>query len=93
MPPDSHTVRYEPRRDLLALRSLGGAGGASVSNTWNSAVISAFETTNDALGRRTDRQDSGEEFNHTQTNVLGYKDRSEVASAAQRKPIRKGTKM
>ncbi len=61
---------YEPHRDLIA----------AVSNTWNGALVSAFDYANDALGRRTARADSLPAAAPVQ-NVFGYNARSEVTSA------------
>ena len=58
---------YESHRDLLA----------TVFNRWNGSLVSSFAYTNDALGRRTRRIDSG-----SRTNDFGYNIRSELASAA-----------
>jgi hypothetical protein len=50
-----------------------------VSNTWDSALVSAFDYTNDALGRRTARLDAQPAQDPVQ-NVFGYNQRSEVNS-------------
>jgi RHS repeat-associated protein len=65
---------YEPHRDLIA----------AVSNTFGGTLVSAFDYANDALGRRTERADSGTAFASTQANAFGYNARSEVASADMR---------
>jgi RHS repeat-associated protein len=57
---------YEPHRDLLA----------AISNRWNGSLVSSFAYTNDALGRRTRRVDSG-----SRANNFGYNGRSELANA------------
>ena len=65
------TKAYEPHRDLIT----------SVSNLWGASVISAYDYTNDDLGRRVARQDSGLTFAHSQANAFDYNLRSEVTSA------------
>ena len=62
---------YEAHRDLIA----------SVSNTVDSVVVSRFAYTNDALGRRTGREDSGREFSGAIPNTFGYNVRSELIAA------------
>jgi len=61
---------YEPHRDLIA----------AVSNTFGGTLVSAFDYTNDAIGRRTARIDAQPALNPVQ-NVFGYNSRSEVQSA------------
>lgn len=65
------TRSYEPNRNLIT----------SVTNSFNDNLISAFDYTNDAIGRRTARLDfqpAGVEI----TNAFGYNVRSEVTTAA-----------
>ena len=57
---------FEPNRDLIA----------SVTNAWNGAAVSSFAYTNDELGRRTARVDSG-----LTQNSFGYNMRSELVNA------------
>ena len=57
---------YEPHRDLIV----------SITNAWNGAAVSSFAYTNDELGRRTARVDSG-----LTQNSFGYNIRSEVIEA------------
>ena len=57
---------FEPNRDLIA----------SVTNAWNGAAVSRFAYTNDELGRRAARVDSG-----LTQNSFGYNIRSEVIEA------------
>ena len=65
------TKTYEPHRDLVS----------SVVNTGAMFLISSYEYENDAIGRRTQRQDWT--YNGvTSTNVFGYNSRSELADAA-----------
>jgi len=61
---------YEPHRDLIT----------AVSNAFGGTLISAFDYTNDALGRRTARMDAQPTHDPVQ-NVFGYNARSEVNSA------------
>jgi RHS repeat-associated protein len=60
---------FEPNRDLIT----------AVSNFWESATVSSFGYSNDALGRRTARTD----FNGSVAtpNAFGYNQRSEVTNA------------
>ncbi len=51
---------YEPRRNLIT----------SISNLWDSTLISAFDHQNDALGRRTDRIDAGGGLPSARTKVF-----------------------
>jgi len=60
---------YEPNRDLIT----------SVSNTFDTATISAFIYENDAFGRRTARTDVTPTL--TVNNAFGYNFKSEVTSA------------
>jgi YD repeat-containing protein len=63
------TVRcYEPNRDLITV----------VENHAGADLISRFDYENDAIGRRTQRIDSG---SATATNAFGYNPRSELSSA------------
>jgi YD repeat-containing protein len=62
----TRSVSYEPQRDLIA----------SVTNAWNSALISSFDYVNDEIGRRTARTDNG-----SVANQFAYNVRSEVATA------------
>ena len=61
---------YEPRRDLIA----------SVSNTWDGTLVSAFAYSSDEAGRRTRRIDATPGL--SVTNAFGYNPRSEVTEAA-----------
>ncbi len=70
----TRTVTYETNRNLVDI----------VENTYGAAAISKFDYTNDAIGRRTGREDSGSAFASTQGNVFGYNLRSEVESATMR---------
>jgi RHS repeat-associated protein len=70
----TRTVAYEANRNLVN----------TVTNTWNASTISAFDYTNDAAGRRTNREDSGSAFASTLTNTFGYNSKSEVTSANMR---------
>jgi RHS repeat-associated protein len=65
------TVLFEPHRDLL-VRIRAQAGGT---------VISQYDYTSDALGRRTGREDSGVAFGVAVGNEFGYNHRSEVIAA------------
>ncbi|MCC5845950.1 MAG: RHS repeat-associated core domain-containing protein [Verrucomicrobia bacterium] len=56
----------------------------TVSNTWDTTLISRFDYTNDKAGRRTARGDSGAAFTSTQNNTFGYNDRNEVTTATMR---------
>ena len=57
---------YEPDRNLIS----------SISNLWNTTSISTYAYGNDAIGRRTNRIDSG-----SITNAFGYNVRSELVDA------------
>ncbi len=57
---------FEPNRDLIS----------SVTNAWNATPISSFAYTNDDIGRRTVRIDSG-----LTQNSFGYNMRSELVNA------------
>ena len=59
---------YEPHRNLIA----------SIENTHSNNVISRFDYTNDEIGRRIARVDSGEAFSETAFERYAYNDRSEV---------------
>ena len=62
---------YEPNRDLVT----------QVRNETQAGVISQYDYSNDALGRRVSRYDSGLAFAQPQANTFGYNQRSEVTSA------------
>ena len=62
---------YEPDRDLIA----------TVHNRYGDRTISRFDYTNDEIGRRIARVDSGEAFAETAFERYGYNDRSELISA------------
>ncbi len=55
-----------------------------VENVHDTTTISKFDYTNDAIGRRTAREDSGSAFALTQANVFAYNQRSEVVEALMR---------
>ena len=57
---------FEPNRDLIS----------SVTNAWDATPISSFAYTNDEIGRRTARVDSG-----LTQNSFGYNMRSELVNA------------
>ncbi|MDD2230706.1 MAG: hypothetical protein PHY48_15070 [Candidatus Cloacimonetes bacterium] len=60
---------FEPNRNLTT----------SVSNLWNTSVISSFDFMNDSIGQRTSRTDY---YNgSTVINTFGYNDRREVINA------------
>ena len=59
---------YEPDRDLIA----------AVQNRFGNRTISRFDYTNDDLGRRIARVDSGEAFDEIAFERYAYNDRSEV---------------
>ena len=59
---------YEPDRDLIA----------TVHNRYGNRTISRFDYTNDEIGRRVARVDSGEAFSETAFERYSYNDRSEV---------------
>lgn len=59
---------YEPDRDLIA----------TVHNRYGNRTISRFDYTNDEIGRRVARVDSGEAFTETAFERYSYNDRSEV---------------
>ncbi|HNS39985.1 MAG TPA: RHS repeat-associated core domain-containing protein, partial [Promineifilum sp.] len=68
------TRSYEPNRDLIT----------AVENSLlsvPSVVISRYDYTNDAIGRRTEMEKSGTAFSQTDSIAYGYNDRSEVVSA------------
>ena len=61
---------YEPHRDLLT----------QVQNYINGGVISQYDYTNDALGRRTAITRSGSMMTESRTDAYGYNDRNELVS-------------
>ena len=74
----TRTVDYEPDRNLIA----------SVVNTFGANLISRFDYTNDALGRRTQRLDTpGGAGILPATNSFTYNVRSELASALFPSPL------
>ena len=64
---------YEPHRNLIA----------SIENTHSNNVISRFDYTNDAIGRRTAITRTGSAFSSLSGSIdhYGYNDRSELVSA------------
>ena len=62
---------YEPDRDLIA----------TVHNRYGARTISRFDYTNDELGRRVARVDSGEAFSESACELYSYNDRSEVVGS------------
>ena len=62
---------YEPHRDLIA----------TVHNRYGDRTISRFDYTNDEIGRRIARVDSGEAFSETAFERYSYNDRSEVIAS------------
>ena len=62
---------YEPQRDLLTRRE----------NKVGETIISAFNHTNDELGRRITAVRSGSAFTQAETLSFGYNSRSELTSA------------
>jgi hypothetical protein len=70
----SRSVAYEAQRNLVSV----------VSNAYSNVSLSRFAYTNDAAGRRTNREDSGTAFASTLTNNFGYNSKSEVTSATMR---------
>ena len=69
----SRTVAYEPYRDLVS----------AITNRFGSRVISTFEYTNDAAGRRTAIKRGGDAMGPLSgvTDAYGYNVRNEVVSA------------
>ena len=69
----SRTVAYEPYRDLVS----------AITSRFGSRVISTFEYTNDAAGRRTAIKRGGEAMGPLSgaTDAYGYNGRNEVVSA------------
>ena len=65
------TKTYEPNRDLIA----------QVRNATDAGVVSQYDYSNDVIGRRVTRNDSGVAFTQSQDNAFGYNLRSEVISA------------
>ena len=65
------TKTFEPHRALIT----------QIRNETPLGIISQYDYTNDALGRRVARQDSGLAFAQSQANTFGYNHRSEVTSA------------
>lgn len=63
---------YESTRDLVDY----------VQNSVDAAVVSKYDYTNDAIGRRTDAVMTGSAFSQSTFNTYGYNDRSEVTSGA-----------
>jgi RHS repeat-associated protein len=62
---------FEPHRDLIT----------QVRNETSAGVISQYDYSNDAIGNRVSRHDSGLAFAQAQTNLFGYNPRSEVTGA------------
>ena len=62
---------YEPNRDLIA----------TVHNRYGDRTISRFDYTNDEIGRRVSRVDSGEAFAETAFDRYSYNERSELTGA------------
>lgn len=73
----SRKIEFEPLRNLVA----------AVTNSYANRVISAFDYTNDAAGRRTAISRSGEAFGDLSgaTDSYGYNSRNEVISARRSK--------
>lgn len=73
----SRKIEFEPLRNLVA----------AVTNSYANRVISAFDYTNDAAGRRTAISRSGEAFGDLSgaTDSYGYNSRHEVISARRTK--------
>ena len=73
----SRKIEFEPLRNLVA----------AVTNSYANRVISAFDYTNDAAGRRTAISRSGEAFGDLSgaTDSYGYNSRNEVISARRTK--------
>ena len=67
-------VTYETNRDLVD----------TVENKYGTTTVSKFDYTNDTLGRRVNREDTGSAFASAQENVFGYNLRSEVTGAEMR---------
>jgi RHS repeat-associated protein len=65
------TKTFEPHRDLIT----------QVRNETSAGVISQYDYSNDAIGNRVSRHDSGLAFAQAQTNLFGYNPRSEVTGA------------
>ena len=65
---------YEPNRDLITSIS-------NRVNQVNSVLFSAYDYSNDVLGRRVSRNDSGLAFAQLQTNTFGYNQYSELRCA------------
>ena len=70
----NRSVAFEAQRNLVSI----------VSNAYDNVSLSRFAYTNDAAGRRTNREDSGSAFASTQANSFGYNARNEVTSADMR---------
>ena len=62
---------YETDRDLIA----------TVHNRYGARTISRFDYTNDEIGRRITRVDSGEAFSESAFELYSYNDRSEVVGS------------
>ena len=62
---------YEPNRDLIA----------TVHNRYENRTISRFDYTNDEIGRRVTRVDSGESFSESAFECYTYNDRSELSGS------------
>ncbi len=67
----TRTVSYEPYRSLIT----------SVENKHGSTIISKYDYTNDQLGRRISRVDSGLAFANPAFDAYSYNQRSEVTGA------------
>ena len=70
-------ISYEPLRNLIS----------SITNSFGSRIVSVFDYTNDAAGRRTAISRSGEAFGDLSgaTDSYGYNSRNEVISARRTK--------
>ena len=62
---------YEPNRDILT----------QVKNTAFGNVVSQYDYTSDALGRRTEIARSGSRMTESRSDAYGYNDRSELTNA------------
>ncbi|MDQ8208863.1 RHS repeat-associated core domain-containing protein [Coraliomargarita sp. SDUM461003] len=70
-----HTVAYsyEPNRDLMTVIE---------NKTRGATLLSSYAYTHDALGRRSDRTQSGSAINTASTDDFSYNSRSEVVGSA-----------
>ncbi len=89
---DTHTYSYVNNSNLLSVLSASAVNKTysyeanrnvitQVKNAAGATTLSQYDYTSDALGRRSDRAQSGTAFTATSTDVFAYNDRSEVTGS------------